>query len=96
MEKVYWLVKQALKRDEACRNDDFKLIKAVIMQIAPEVLDYPMGNVLEYHKDYGIPSFETVTRARRMIQSEDETLKAVDYVEAKRQEQEEKIRNFVK
>lgn len=96
MRKIFEIVKHCMERDETCRNDDFKLIKAVIMQINPEALDFPLGNVLHYHKEYGIPSFETITRARRLVQAECEMLRATDFVGDLRHEQEEIIKDFVK
>lgn len=96
MREVFDTVRDCMIEDEECRNDDFKLIKAVIMKRYPELLDFPLGNVLHYHKEYGLPSFETITRARRKVQADCEALRAVEFVEAKRKEMEKEIKDFVK
>lgn len=70
MKKYDKLVEKALIEYPITRKDDFILYATVIHYIEPNIVHQPIGVVLKAHKELGIPSFETITRARRKIQEE--------------------------
>ncbi len=68
------LVKSILINDAASRNDDNYLILKVISYYGAkkgiDVNTMPVTRFMLNMKDIGIPSFETVRRARQKLQSE--------------------------
>ena len=96
MQKLEPIVKQVLEESELARDDDFVLIKAVFEFINPHAVHEPFSKVLDLHKSYGLPSFESVTRARRKLQSEYKNLASSKQVEAMRAEEEENFREYAR
>lgn len=76
IKKIEPLVKKVLERDEEARNDDFYLIGNVYYNINKNIKNMPFLYVIANHKELGMPSFESITRCRRKLQSEYEHLKA--------------------
>lgn len=75
LQKVEDVVKNVLERYPETRADDFKLIFAVYREIdffhtTKELFCEVMLN----HKKYGLPAFESVSRARRKIQKDNPEL----------------------
>lgn len=67
--KLEVIVKDVLERFPDTRNDDFKLVYAVYREInffhtTKELFCEIMLN----HKEYELPAFESITRARRKVQ----------------------------
>ena len=50
------------------RGDDYLLYAEYINRYFPRLLDQPLHEALTKHFERGLPSFESVTRARRKIQ----------------------------
>lgn len=73
--KVEDIVRKILQEYETTRSDDFELIVYVYNEINPTIKDYPFNAVMLGHKELGLPYFESVSRARRKLQAEDESLK---------------------
>lgn len=73
---VQELVEKALIAEPATRDNDRVLYRTIIKSIHPEVLEMPMGIVLELEPQLGIPSIESVGRARRKIQEHNPLLRA--------------------
>lgn len=96
MQKLEPIVKQVLEDSQLARDDDFVLIKAVFESINPHAVHEPFSKVLDLHKSYGLPSFESVTRARRKLQSEYKNLASSKQVEAMRAEEEENFREYAR
>ena len=67
--KVEDIVKDVLSRYEETRSDDFILIYRVYLLINENaVIREPFYQIMLNHKNYGLPAFESITRARRKIQ----------------------------
>ena len=65
------IVKKALTLFQDARTDDFILIYRVYQLINENaVIREPFYHVMLNHKEYGLPPFESITRARRKIQKE--------------------------
>lgn len=78
------------------RSDDGLLVSKVIERLNPSVRGLKFNFVLENRKALGLPSFETVTRARRKIQAKYPRYKADVEVEKARAELEEEFREFAR
>ena len=75
--KVEGLVKNILETYEDTRNDDFVLIYRVYKEINESAMVRELFfEVMLNHKKYGLPAFESITRARRKLQAEYEELRA--------------------
>lgn len=88
------LVRQILEEDEKARNCDNYLIVKVYERLYPPVANMPFNVVLNHRKDYGLPSFETVRRARQKIQHDCPELSACDGVRASRAVLEDEYKSF--
>lgn len=82
------IVKEVLETNKKSRNDNFVLVLEVYKKLdIPVKFDF-MGLVLE-HSKYELPSFESVTRARRKIVRKCPELQASKEVKELREEQEQ-------
>ena len=70
-----------LKTYPDSRNNDGILISKVMEYMNPSIRGFKFNFVLENRKALGLPSFETITRARRKIQASDKNLKGDKEVE---------------
>lgn len=61
------IVKEILENDEKARKDDFYLILRVIQKTNPEVRNMNFNILLENAELLHIPSFASITRARRNV-----------------------------
>lgn len=67
--KIEPIVREILKHNPDTRSDDFLLYRAVCKRICPMVFGVlSFDRALSYHKEIGLPSWETVSRCRRKIQ----------------------------
>lgn len=85
LENVVYTV---LVKNKECRKDDFILVLEVIREYCPPLVDMKIKDVFLEHKEFGLPSFESITRARRKIQKLHPEL--VDYYTKKSRNQLEK------
>ncbi len=69
------VVRDILKEDRRARKDDFYLISVLIKRVRPSVLTMRVIDALNNAKAQGFPPFESITRARRKVQSADHSLK---------------------
>ena len=87
--KLMEVVRSALSTDEQTRNCNERLIVAVYGIILADKGAVLQGkdfiNVMLNRKQLGLPSFESVTRVRRMVQAEDPSLKSDDNIQAMRE-----------
>lgn len=74
MKKIENIVKNLLINFPKTRDDDFYLIGGVYVELLPSVKHLGFTEVIKNHSLYGLPSFESITRARRKIQAENEDL----------------------
>lgn len=76
------------------RNDDFILINEVYKRYYFNTNIISFDNMLNNHKNYKLPSFESITRARRKLQAEKEELKVCDLVKIAREKKEKEYREL--
>lgn len=86
------IVRKLLIDKPGTRDDDFYLLFEYFRYVNPQLIDKPLEEVLILHKWYGLPSLETITRARRRNQAKYKELKSKKEIEKLRKQQEE---NFV-
>ena len=87
MEKLKDLEKKVrviLKRNPATRGDDDLLYSCLMQDMHINLLNYSAQNFILNYRKMGIPTIESVGRARRKVQSKDETLKPTPEIVLKR------------
>ena len=88
-EKLQTKVKRILIEKPYTRNSDDLLYAEMLKSVATEkgisLADHSIITLLVNRKVFGLPSYESVGRARRKLQETDETLRADDNVEAMRE-----------
>ena len=72
LKKLEPQIKEILRNKPATRKDDFLLVKEVYKNYMS--LSTPVGEALIEHKRYNLPSFASIIRVRRMVQSTDPSL----------------------
>lgn len=72
LKKLEPLIKDILTEKLETRSDDFLLVNEVYRKYIP--LSMPVGMALTNHKDYNLPSFASIIRVRRKLQSTDPSL----------------------
>ncbi len=85
------IVARVLEEHPEARKDDFVLLGYVLDEMGVPC-NFDMRTMLKNHVLFGLPSFESVTRARRKIQAQCKALtdaEAVEIREAERKEYEE-------
>lgn len=96
IKKIEPIVKKVLENDEDTRNDDFELILMVYCEINERAVEYPFYRLMRKHKEFGLPSMESITRCRRRLQTKYEHLKANKETEKIRAKEEEEFREYAK
>lgn len=89
----YEKVKRVLEAREDSRDDDFLLY----LDVCRAYTDAPVWalsfeDALEHHIKYGLPSYESVTRARRKVQEDYPYLRGTKY--KRRKAEQEEYREF--
>ena len=94
MEKVktFDLVKSILESDPNTRDDDFELIWCVAREY--DLTRCTFTNTIVEWRKRKLPSFESLTRARRKVQEMYPSLRASDKVSEARAEQEREYADF--
>ena len=82
------IVLRVLSEHEEARKDDFVLFSYVIDELGIPA-NFDMRTMLLNHIIFGLPSFASVTRARRKVQAEHPELKDAKAVEIRLEEQEQ-------
>lgn len=68
---IYDLVKDILGIDTRARDDDMYLyVQFCKQRDCKEALKMPFYVVMEHSSEFGMPSYESVSRARRKVQSD--------------------------
>jgi len=75
MEKVETLVRNALEKNKSTREDDNLLYIEVLYQIDPSLVNVNFKMNFMNARQLGLPAFESVSRARRKLQSANEELR---------------------
>lgn len=85
-------VEMLLRAKEEDRNSDFILLNDYIDTYCVDTKDISFDELMRNHTDYGVPSFEGITRARRRVQKDNPELRANKEVSGFRKEEEERYR----
>ena len=96
--KLQNIVKDTLTNIERTRNDDYILTYFVIKKYLDDrnmKIEY-FYQIMMFHKTYGLPSIESITRARRLIQRKYPELRANREVEKIRAEEEKQYREMAR
>lgn len=96
--KLRNIVKETLTNIEKTRNDDYLLTYFVIRRYLDEKnikVDY-FYQIMMFHETYGLPSIESITRARRLLQRKYPELRADREVEKIRAEEEKQYREMAR
>ena len=96
--KLQNIVKDTLTNIERTRNDDYILTYFVIKKYLDEKdikIDY-FYQIMMFHETYGLPSIESITRARRLLQRKYPELRADREVEKIRAKEEERYRELAR
>lgn len=72
LKKLEPQIKEILAGNPATRKDDFLLVLEVYRNYIP--LSMPVSYALTNHKEYNLPSFASIIRVRRMVQTQDPSL----------------------
>lgn len=87
------IVRNVLILNTKTRSDDFILIGEVIKNLG--INDkLPLNHLIEHHNELEIPSFESITRARRALQEKEPWLQAPVEVQQERALEEEQAREM--
>lgn len=94
--KVEDIVYQVLKEVPEARKDDFVLVAEVYNRIQPLIFNVPFNQVMLAHKELGLPYFESISRARRRLQSIFEELRPSQEVQEARDEEQLVYREYAR
>ena len=96
--KLKNIVKDTLTNIKKTRNDDYILTYFVINKYLDDKnikIEY-FYQIMMFHKTYGLPSIESITRARRLLQRKFPELRADREVEKIRAKEEERYRELAR
>lgn len=79
--KIEDVVKEVLTEIPETRDDDFKLIAEVYYKMNFNITSTSFALMMLGHKEFGLPPFESITRARRKLQATYENLRASQKVQ---------------
>lgn len=94
--KVEDIVYQVLKEVPEARKDDFVLVAEVYNRIQPLINNVSFNRVMLSHKELGLPYFESISRARRRLQSIFEELRPSQEVQEARDEEQLVYREYAR
>ena len=94
--KVEDIVYQVLKEVPEARKDDFVLVAEVYNRIQPLINNVSFNRVMLAHKELGLPYFESISRARRRLQSIFEELRPSQEVQEARDEEQLVYREYAR
>lgn len=81
-------VESILRKFPKTRDDDFLLYGYICYNTDADVWDKTFGYVMVNHQKLGLPSYESVTRARRKLQEIDPGLRGKKYAKRKKIQEE--------
>lgn len=88
MKDYYELVKSVMERYPDTRDDDMKLYAIIVHKKTGMSSQVGFYEAMYNHSRYGLPSYESVTRARRKVQEKEESLRGKKYSERKKRQEE--------
>lgn len=90
------IVKRVLEENYEARNDDFILIAEVYSLLNECTCHYSFNDIMIHHKNFSLPSIESITRARRKVQSMYADLRASEGTRRVRASEELDFREYAK
>lgn len=96
LQKVEAIVERVLDRLPVTRDDDFLLIYNVYKFMNEDTPYMDFRRVMRDHEALGLPSFESITRARRKVQSEKPELRPSKKAKKIRTEEERAYRQYAR
>ena len=95
--KIERIVKGVLEMYPTTRDDDFMLVACVYNTISEGRTNcISFNSTMVNHKNMGLPSMESITRARRKLQSEYEELRATESMRRIRRKEEQDFKEYSK
>lgn len=94
IKRVEVTVLQVLSENENARGDNYVLIYEVLTRMNPDIRGLSFDYVMFNHKKFKLPSFESITRARRKVQAEYENLRPTQAIQKTRKEEEQEYINY--
>ena len=88
MKDYYDLVKDIMSKYPDTRDDDMRLYAIVVHQRTRLKPSVPFYEAMYNHTRYDLPSYESVTRARRKVQEQEEALRGKKYNDRKKRQEE--------
>ncbi len=88
LDKIKNIVLRVLEKNTEARKDDFVLFSLVCDEMGVPS-NFDLRTMLNNHRLFGLPSWESVSRARRKIQAEQPELKDAEMAEIREAEIEE-------
>lgn len=88
MKDYYELVKSIMEKYPDTRDDDMRLYAIVVHQRTRLKPDTAFYEAMYNHSRYDLPSYESVTRARRKVQEQEEALRGKKYNDRKKRQEE--------
>lgn len=88
MKNYYDQVKEIMTQHPVTQDDDMKLYAQFLFQNKYVARDENFYDVLISSKKRNLPSYESITRARRKVQEQEPTLRGKRYVERQKKEEE--------
>ena len=85
---------KVLRQVENSRNSDFLLIYEYFKMFKPNLLKVDLGTLLLRAEEYDIVPFESITRARRRVVSDNPELAGNDLVEEGRRDNEQEMKQW--
>lgn len=92
--KVEPVVKKVLEEKPYTRSDDFALVYEVFKEFLPDIDNMKFKDIMLYHKEYGLPYFESVRRVRPKLQNQYPELLPPENVIQARQVEEMEYREY--
>ena len=92
MKDYYEKVKKILIAKPDTRDDDMKLYAYMVYHLVGLQPNIGFYEAIFNHEKHGLPSYESITRARRKVQENEPTLRGKKYL--KRLERQEEYRQY--
>ena len=96
LEKLELRVQAVLEDHEDTRGDDAVLYGRYIERYRPDLSDVPATTLFRHHKDYAVPSYESVTRIRRKVQTKHAELLPTEKTRQKREKAEQDYKDYAR
>lgn len=88
------MVESILISNPETRDSDYVLYVEMVRKTNKQALDMPFMDVMLHRRDYGLPFYESVSRARRKVQANNEHLRASKKVDDARFENYKEIKEW--